>query len=63
MTNKLYSFSLLIIALITFSLQNIVWVTPTEKTIKVALIQANIAQELKWEPEQTDINNNSLNSS
>ncbi|MCJ8321831.1 MAG: apolipoprotein N-acyltransferase [Colwellia sp.] len=50
--NKRYIFSLMFIGLITLYLQNITWVTPTEKTIKVALIQANIAQDLKWAPEQ-----------
>ena len=34
------------------SLQNVEWVKPTGKTIKVALIQGNIAQSLKWQPEQ-----------
>jgi len=51
-TNKRYAFSLLMIGIISISLQNITWVNPTEKTIKVALIQANIAQDLKWAPEQ-----------
>jgi len=28
------------------------WVTPTDRTVKVALVQGNIKQELKWEPDQ-----------
>jgi apolipoprotein N-acyltransferase len=28
------------------------WVTPTEKTAKVSLVQGNIAQEMRWVPEQ-----------
>jgi len=51
-TNIRYLFSLLFIGLTTLSLQYITWVIPTEKTIKVALIQANIAQDIKWAPEQ-----------
>ncbi len=36
-----------------FGLQSAAWVTPNpEQTTKVALIQGNIAQELKWQPSQ-----------
>ncbi len=36
-----------------FGLQSAQWVTPNpEQTTKVALIQGNIAQELKWQPSQ-----------
>ncbi len=42
--------SLIVVSI--FSLQNIEWVQPTGKTVKVALVQGNIAQSLKWQPEQ-----------
>ncbi len=50
--NNRYAVSLLSITVLTFALQSISWVTPTGKTIKTALIQANIAQDIKWAPEQ-----------
>ena len=40
------------VIILTFSIQNVAWITPTEQTKKVALIQANIAQDLKWTPQQ-----------
>ena len=44
----------IILSLIATSciLQDKSWVTPTNKTVKVALIQGNIKQEIKWEPDQ-----------
>jgi len=36
----------------TFYLQNVTWVTPSEKIIKTALVQANIQQSMKWTPDQ-----------
>jgi apolipoprotein N-acyltransferase len=52
LVNILHFTSLLIIILVTFSLQNISWVTPTNKSITTALVQANITQDMKWAPEQ-----------
>jgi len=43
---------LLTIASCSYMLSQTTWVTPTTKTTKVALVQANIAQEIKWAPEQ-----------
>jgi len=36
----------------SYILSQMTWVTPTNKTTKVALVQANIAQAKKWAPEQ-----------
>ena len=47
-----YAVSLASIMVLTFGLQNITWVEPTGKTVKTALVQANIAQDIKWAPEQ-----------
>jgi len=47
-----YTFALLSVAALTFTLQKFSWITPTGKTVKTALIQANIAQDIKWAPEQ-----------
>jgi apolipoprotein N-acyltransferase len=47
--------SLVILAFIilsTISLQQATWVTLSGKTVKTALVQANIQQELKWAPEK-----------
>ena len=33
-------------------LQSISWVTPTKQTSTIALVQGNIAQSIKWQPEQ-----------
>ena len=52
LVNILYSTSLFVILMATTSLQNINWVTTTNKTIKIALVQANITQDMKWAPEQ-----------
>jgi apolipoprotein N-acyltransferase len=43
---------LFIIAMTTWTLSTIKWVTPSGKNITVALIQGNIAQSIKWLPEQ-----------
>ncbi len=44
----------MIITLITASVifKHITWVTPEGKSTKVALIQGNVAQSMKWQPEQ-----------
>lgn len=44
----------MIITLITTSVifKHINWVTPEGESIKVALIQGNVAQSMKWQPEQ-----------
>lgn len=53
-TKGIYVFSLALAAFlsITYSLQQTNWVQPSQKTITTALVQANIAQDLKWTPEQ-----------
>ncbi|WP_076418435.1 apolipoprotein N-acyltransferase [Colwellia sp. UCD-KL20] len=38
--------------IITIFFSQITWVTPAGKSIKVALVQGNIKQEIKWAPEQ-----------
>jgi apolipoprotein N-acyltransferase len=43
---------LLIICALTWQLSTFSWVAPTGKTTKVALIQGNIEQSIKWKPEQ-----------
>jgi apolipoprotein N-acyltransferase len=40
------------IVLSTFLLQKATWITLSGKTIKTALVQANIQQELKWAPDK-----------
>ena len=40
------------IILSTFLLQQVSWVTPSGKSIRTALVQANIKQSLKWAPDQ-----------
>ena len=44
--------TLITIITVTIISQQNVWVTPTGKEIKVALVQGNIEQSIKWEPEQ-----------
>ena len=44
--------AIIAIALATIAAHQLNWVTPTGKTTNVALVQGNIAQELKWLPEQ-----------
>lgn len=44
--------SLLFIGIITTVLSSVEWVNSTDKTTKVALIQGNIEQSIKWAPEQ-----------
>ena len=52
-SETLVSAGLLTAALIgILSLQNAQWVQPTGKTVKIALVQGNIEQSLKWQPEQ-----------
>jgi apolipoprotein N-acyltransferase len=43
---------IVIITGLSFSLANVNWVQTTGKTTKVALVQGNIAQSIKWAPEQ-----------
>ncbi len=45
-------FIIFIIGLSAFSLKQIAWVHTTGKSVKVALVQGNITQSLKWLPEQ-----------
>ena len=40
------------IAVVTLLLKQVSWITLTGKTTSVALIQGNIAQSIKWQPEQ-----------
>jgi apolipoprotein N-acyltransferase len=40
------------IMLISFALAQVSWTELTGKSIKVALIQGNVAQSIKWQPEQ-----------
>jgi apolipoprotein N-acyltransferase len=40
------------IVILSYALANLHWVQTTGKTIKVALVQGNIAQSIKWAPEQ-----------
>jgi len=52
-----YSFRLcvgiIILAIVsTIFLSQKIWVSPTDKFVKVALVQGNIKQEIKWSPEQ-----------
>lgn len=51
--NVVISCALIVTVLISsLSLKNKVWVTPTNNVINVALVQGNIKQEIKWEPDQ-----------
>ncbi len=43
---------LTVIALACLCLSQISWVEPSNKTIKAALVQGNIPQEMKWQPEE-----------
>ena len=43
---------LFIIAVLCYGLANVNWVQTNGKTIKVAIVQGNIAQSIKWAPEQ-----------
>jgi len=43
---------IIVITLLSYSLAKVNWVQVTEKTTKVALVQGNIAQSIKWTPEQ-----------
>ncbi len=43
---------LFIMALSTWVASTFTWVTPLNKQVKVALVQGNIKQELRWQPEQ-----------
>jgi apolipoprotein N-acyltransferase len=49
---KLSLVTLISIIAITIISQKNIWVTPIGKEIKVALVQGNIEQSIKWEPEQ-----------
>ncbi|MEW6992477.1 apolipoprotein N-acyltransferase [Colwelliaceae bacterium 6441] len=49
---KLSLLSLGSIFLLTLFTQQYKWVTPTGKTIKTALVQGNIEQSIKWQPEE-----------
>jgi apolipoprotein N-acyltransferase len=43
---------LAIIALTTWVCSNFIWVTPVNKQVNVALVQGNIKQEMRWQPDQ-----------
>jgi apolipoprotein N-acyltransferase len=43
---------LFIIAIITYSLSNVVWVNPTQDRVTTALVQGNVEQSMKWQPEK-----------
>jgi len=43
---------ILSLGIISYALINVSWVQLTGKTTKVALVQGNIAQSIKWSPEQ-----------
>jgi len=49
---KTHTFLLTAIILSTFFLQQTTWVSPNGKSVKVALVQGNIKQTLKWTPDQ-----------
>lgn len=54
-SNKTFFFPtviMLIIVGLAFNLTKVDWVKTTGKTTKVALVQGNIAQSIKWAPEQ-----------
>ncbi len=40
------------LGILTYVLSNVAWVHMTGKTTKVALVQGNVAQSIKWAPEQ-----------
>lgn len=43
---------LLLIVISSFIVNNFAWVSSKNKTVKIALVQGNIKQEIKWAPEQ-----------
>jgi apolipoprotein N-acyltransferase len=47
---KLSLFGLAIVSVLAWGLQKVEWVTPVEQPVKLALVQGNIAQDLKWQP-------------
>lgn len=49
--NWWFSMPLIVIWLAGWGLQQISWVTPSGKPIKVSLLQGNIPQDLKWRPD------------
>ncbi|WP_083601878.1 apolipoprotein N-acyltransferase [Thalassotalea sp. PP2-459] len=49
---KLIIIPTVILGAVVWLSQSIEWVTPTGKSKRVALVQGNIAQSIKWEPEQ-----------
>ena len=44
--------TLIVISLLSYSLANVSWIQLTGKNTKVALVQGNIEQSIKWAPEQ-----------
>lgn len=51
--NLLLSLSIILSIVVTsFALKEVKWVTPTDNLVKVALVQGNIKQSIKWEPDQ-----------
>jgi len=51
-TTTLAILSLTFVCFITVISANLQWVTPTGKTVKTALVQGNIKQSIKWQPDQ-----------
>lgn len=49
---KKISISIIILSLLTWQISNVNWVTGSGEITKVALIQGNISQDIKWSPEQ-----------
>lgn len=49
----LHSTLIILVAICAVSLNKMNWVAPTGKSVKTAIVQGNIKQELKWSPEQT----------
>ncbi|NQY37664.1 MAG: apolipoprotein N-acyltransferase [Alteromonadaceae bacterium] len=49
---KRHGLLLSLLAIVTVSLNQITWVEYRDKTIKTALVQANIEQSIKWSPEE-----------
>jgi len=49
---KLTLVSLVVISIASWLLGRIDWVKPIEQPVKLALVQGNIAQELKWQPNE-----------
>jgi apolipoprotein N-acyltransferase len=49
---KTHILLLIAVSLSAYLLTNVAWVTPTSKTITAALVQGNVEQSMKWQPEK-----------